>query len=158
MNKADALLDEIIQNLEAGEGRALLGAGHAGSGTGRQPRAQLARGAGARAGSKVSVPHKLRGNLTAAAQFIENFKHRKSVVHLMEEAFRPDVEPAPLHRYLAGLTKEPLLIVDAWYDNAMAHALQSRCLWGASAGHQPSRTFWYLDALFPQRRRAGRCV
>ncbi|MCB2017332.1 MAG: SIR2 family protein, partial [Hydrogenophaga sp.] len=30
--------------------------------------------------AKVSVPHKIRTKLTQAAQFIENFKHRKSVV------------------------------------------------------------------------------
>ena len=28
--------------------------------------------------AKASVPHKIRNNLTAAAQFIENFKHRKT--------------------------------------------------------------------------------
>ena len=28
--------------------------------------------------SKVTVPHKIRKRLTAAAQFIENFKHRKT--------------------------------------------------------------------------------
>jgi len=37
--------------------------------------------------AKVSVPHKIRKRLTQTAQFIENFKHRKSVVHLMNEAF-----------------------------------------------------------------------
>ncbi|MBI5750905.1 MAG: SIR2 family protein [Hydrogenophilales bacterium] len=134
MDKADALLNEITQNLEAGEVVPYLGPGMldivpGGSPVPNSPEA-LVQGLVA----KVSVPHKIRGNLTAAAQFIENFKHRKSVVHLMEEAFRPDVEPAPLHRYLAGLTKEPLLIVDAWYDNAMTHALQPRRLWGQVQG------------------------
>ena len=43
--------------------------------------------------AKVSVPHKIRKRLTQAAQFIENFKHRKSVVHLMNEAFAST--PAP---------------------------------------------------------------
>ena len=38
----------------------------------------------ARLTATTSVPHKLRTNLTGAAQFIENFKHRKTVVALME--------------------------------------------------------------------------
>src|ERR1019366_2180316 len=44
----------------------------------------------------TSVPHKLRGNLTGAAQFIENFKHRKTVVALMKAAFAAEVEPSTL--------------------------------------------------------------
>ena len=39
--------------------------------------------------SKVSVPHKIRTRLTAAAQFIENFKHRKTLVANMALAFTP---------------------------------------------------------------------
>ena len=37
--------------------------------------------------AKASVPGKIRNRLTAAAQFIENFKHRKTLVTLMAEAF-----------------------------------------------------------------------
>jgi hypothetical protein len=44
----------------------------------------------------TSVPHKLRGNLTGAAQFIENFKHRKTVVALMKAAFAAEAEPSTL--------------------------------------------------------------
>jgi len=84
--------------------------------------------------SKVSVPHKIRNNLTAAAQFIENFKHRKTVVSLMNEAYAPGVQPNALHRHLAGLTKKPLLIVDTWYDDAMANALGGRGNWGQIQG------------------------
>lgn len=84
--------------------------------------------------TKVSVPHKIRNNLTAAAQFIENFKHRKSVVSLMDEAFSPGAEPNVLHDYLAGLRKKPLLIVDTWYDDAMARALEKRGNWGQIQG------------------------
>jgi hypothetical protein len=84
--------------------------------------------------SKVSVPHKIRNNLTAAAQFIENFKHRKSVVRIMSEAFASSVPPNPLHKYLANLSKKPLLIVDTWYDDAMAMALFGRSNWGQIQG------------------------
>lgn len=91
--------------------------------------------------ARVSVPHKIRNNLTAAAQFIENFKHRKTVVSLMNEAFAPGVQPNALHRYLAGLTKKPLLIVDAWYDDAMVKALFERGNWGQIQGVSQSEHF-----------------
>lgn len=91
--------------------------------------------------AKVSVPHKIRNNLTAAAQFIENFKHRKTIVSLMEEAYRPGVQPNALHRYLAGLAKKPLLIVDTWYDDAMAKVLASRGNWGQIQGVSQAEHF-----------------
>ena len=71
--------------------------------------------------SKVSVPHKVRKRLTQAAQFIENFKHRKSVVHLMNEAFATSPAPSALHLALAGSGAG--LWVDTWYDDTMASAL-----------------------------------
>jgi len=70
---------------------------------------------------KVSVPHKIRKRLTQAAQFIENFKHRKSVVHLMNEAFANTPAPSPLHLALAGSGAG--LWVDTWYDDTLAAAL-----------------------------------
>lgn len=101
--------------------------------------------------SKVSVPHKIRNNLTAAAQFIENFKHRKSVVSLMNEAYAPGVEPNALHHYLTTLNKKPLLIVDTWYDDAMAKALFGRGNWGQIQGVSQAEHFgqWvhYFDHL-----------
>ncbi len=71
--------------------------------------------------SKVSVPHKLRKRLTPAAQFIENFKHRKTVVHLMNGAFAQTPAPSALHLALAGSGAG--LWVDTWYDDTMADAL-----------------------------------
>jgi hypothetical protein len=71
--------------------------------------------------SKVSVPHKIRKRLTQAAQFIENFKHRKSVVHLMNEAFADKTSPSPLHLALAASGAG--LWVDTWYDDTFAAAL-----------------------------------
>jgi hypothetical protein len=70
---------------------------------------------------KVSVPHKIRKRLTQAAQFIENFKHRKSVVHLMNEAFASTPAPSALHLALAGSGAG--LWVDTWYDDTFASAL-----------------------------------
>ncbi|MDD3651351.1 SIR2 family protein [Immundisolibacter sp.] len=83
--------------------------------------------------AKASVPHKLHGNLTGAAQFIENFKHRKTVATAMREAFSPAVEPTALHAYLASLPALPLL-VHAWYDDLPQRALAGRCDWGAVQG------------------------
>ena len=74
--------------------------------------------------SRVSVPHKIRKRLTQAAQFIENFKHRKSVVQLMNEAFASTPTPAALHRALAA-SGAPLL-VDTWYDDTLATALRTQ--------------------------------
>ncbi|MDO8769583.1 MAG: SIR2 family protein [Burkholderiaceae bacterium] len=71
--------------------------------------------------AKVSVPHKIRKRLTQAAQFIENFKHRKSVVHLMNEAFAATPAPSALHLALAASGAG--LWVDTWYDDTLAAAL-----------------------------------
>lgn len=71
--------------------------------------------------TKVSVPYKIRKRLTQAAQFIENFKHRKSVVHLMNEAFAATPEPSALQLALAAGGAG--LWVDTWYDDSFAAAL-----------------------------------
>lgn len=83
--------------------------------------------------AKASVPHKIRKNLTAAAQFIENFKHRKTISTVMTAAFEPQVEPNALHRYLAACPKLPL-VVHAWYDDVMQQALKDRTNWGMVQG------------------------
>ena len=73
--------------------------------------------------ARVSVPHKIRKRLTQAAQFIENFKHRKSVVHLMNEAFAATPAPSPLQLALAASNAG--LWVDTWYDDSFAAALKA---------------------------------
>lgn len=98
--------------------------------------------------SKVSVPHKIRNNLTAAAQFIENFKHRKSVVSLMAEAYAPSAEPNALHKHIAGFSKKPLLIVDTWYDDAMSKALAGLDSWGQIQGLSQSEHFGHWVNYF----------
>ncbi len=94
--------------------------------------------------AKASVPHKIRKNLTAAAQFIENFKHRKTVVKAMTEAFSADVQPTPLHRYLASIPALKLL-VHAWYDDLPQKALTGREGWGIVQGVSQSEHFgeWF---------------
>jgi hypothetical protein len=83
--------------------------------------------------SKISVPHKIRKNLTAAAQFIENFKHRKTLKTAMTGAFRLEMELTMVHRWLAGLPALPLL-VSTWYDDLPQRALAARDSWGMVQG------------------------
>ena len=90
--------------------------------------------------SKVSVPHKIRKRLTQAAQFIENFKHRKSVVHLMNEAFAATPSPSPLQLALAA--SKVGLWVDTWYDDSMAAALKATPgVWSQVQGLSQSEHF-----------------
>jgi hypothetical protein len=83
--------------------------------------------------AKTTVPHKIRTNLTAAAQFIENFKHRKTVTNAMTEAFRPESQPTALHTLLAQMPELPL-IVHAWYDDLPQKALRAHGSWGMVQG------------------------
>jgi len=73
--------------------------------------------------AKVSVPHKIRHKLTQAAQFIENFKHRKSVRMIMDAAYAPVPTPSPLHCALAA--SGTTLWVDTWYDDTLLAALKA---------------------------------
>jgi len=101
----------------------------------------------ARLTATSSVPHKLRGNLTGAAQFIENFKHRKSVVALMRAAFSAEVAPSPLHRFLASQRSLPLL-VHAWYDDLPQRALAGRTDWGIVQGLSQAEHFGRWTGYF----------
>ncbi|MEW6562782.1 MAG: SIR2 family protein [Pseudomonadota bacterium] len=82
---------------------------------------------------KVTVSHKIRNNLTAAAQYIENFKHRKTLNTLMTDIFSGKAVPGELHKQLAAQPDLPL-IVDSWYDDAMQQALNNRADWGQVQG------------------------
>lgn len=91
--------------------------------------------------AKASVPHKIRQRLTQAAQFIENFKHRKTLRGLMSDTFAPRPAPPPLCHWLASLPRLPLL-VSAWYDDLMAQALAATGRnWGAVQGVSQAEQF-----------------
>ena len=94
--------------------------------------------------TKVTVPHKIRKRLTAVAQFIENFKHRKTVVDLMRQAFAASVTPTSLQKSLAAHPNIPM-IVDVWYDDAMRNALNARTDWGQVQGLSQAEHFgiWF---------------
>jgi len=72
--------------------------------------------------AKVTVPHKIRKRLTQAAQFIENFKHRKTIVALMNAAYEAVPEPGALQLALAR-SGVPL-VVHPWYDDALVEAFR----------------------------------
>ena len=90
--------------------------------------------------AKTSVPHKIRTNLTAAAQFIENFKHRKTVTNAMTEAFGGEAQPTALHTLLAAMPRVPL-IVHAWYDDLPQKALRVQSEWGMVQGVSQAEHF-----------------
>lgn len=96
--------------------------------------------------AKVPVPFRIRNRLTAAAQFVENFKHRKTLVALMRQAFGLSAPPSALHRYLVA--GAPPLLVDVWYDDTVQRALDDSARWGqvqgmAEAEHAGSWYGWY---------------
>jgi hypothetical protein len=99
--------------------------------------------------AKATVPHKIRNRLTQAAQFIENFKHRKSVVSLMNEAFAKVPTPSPFHLWLAQIA--PPMVVESWYDDALIQAFKqtrSDSEWGQVQGLSQSEHFGTWTAFY----------
>lgn len=99
--------------------------------------------------AKVTVPHKIRNRLTQAAQYIENFKHRKSVVGQMDEVFAKVPSASPLHDWIARLA--PPLVVESWYDDTLvkAYAAQRPAKdWGQVQGLSQSEHFGTWTAFY----------
>jgi hypothetical protein len=94
----------------------------------------------ARLTAKASVPPRIRNNLGAAAQFIENFKHRSTVTNSMSEAFGLEAQPTSLHTLLMSLDALPL-VVHAWYDDLPQKALRMRYGWGMAQGVSQAEHF-----------------
>ena len=84
--------------------------------------------------AKVTVPHKIRKNLTAAGQYIENFKHRKTLVSQLNDAFSHPPKPNALHAWLAAAASDFPLIVDAWYDPSLLEAFKGHTDYGFIQG------------------------
>jgi hypothetical protein len=138
-------LSEIASGLERGTLAPYLGPGMLSLCSGATPPADPPALAAVLT-AKVSVPGKIRNRLTAAAQFIENFKHRQTLVKAMNEAYATQAAPSPLHRWLAALNTP--LIVDTWYDDTMRSALAPRSDWAEVQGLSQSEHFgtwtgWY---------------
>ena len=130
---ADARLDDVIAGLKAGTLVPYLGAEvvlleAANAGLPVSTEALIAR-----FGKKVPIPGRLRKNLTAAAQYIETFRHRKILRGLMSDAYAQPASPSVLHHWLVAL--KPAMIVDMGYDAATAAALAASSLpWGQVQG------------------------
>jgi hypothetical protein len=71
--------------------------------------------------AKAPAPSKIRTNMWSVAQFIEQRRHRNTLVAYMADIFAPVVAPSRLATWLAGLKLS--LIVDTWYDAATRAAL-----------------------------------
>ena len=97
---------------------------------------------------RATVPSRIRRNPTAAAQYIENFRHRKTLKKLMLEAYALPAEPPGLYRLLARLA--PPLVVDTGYDDAFMRAfptaLDGNADWAQIQGVSRAevRDSWYL--------------
>ncbi|MBI1205923.1 MAG: SIR2 family protein [Azospirillum sp.] len=90
----------------------------------------------------VPVPGRIRGQLSTVAQYIEGKRHRKTLNGALASLF---AEPAPLtpaHRWVAGLPPPPL-VVDTWYDDALARAL-------AAAARPPESWCMMVGQSHPQ--------
>jgi len=133
-------LDSIATAFERGEAIPYLGAGVLSfdEASARLPASHLALVGHLTA--KSSVPHKVRNNLGAAAQFIENFKHRSTVTTAMTEAFTTDVQPTALHTLLLNQPALPL-VVHAWYDDLPQKSLRARSNWGLAQGVSQAEHF-----------------
>ncbi|NNM57798.1 SIR2 family protein [Acidocella sp.] len=126
--KARTALRTIAELLKTGSAVPYLGPAVAQGAPGRRTPEALA----AFLGTKVALPRRAKGNVWAAAQHIESYKHRNTVTALMNEAFAAPVPPAPLHSALAQLNLP--LIVESWYDDAMRSALAGLDNWGEVQG------------------------
>lgn len=95
--------------------------------------------------ARTGVPGRIRGNVWSAAQYIESRKHRLTLKRLMEAIFANPVPPGRLHHWLASLHLP--LIVDCWYDGAMATALTAAGgAWGqaqAVTRNGKNEDIWY---------------
>lgn len=65
-------------------------------------------------------PGRMRTNMWAVAQFIDQRRHRKTLTAWLGEIFAPKLSPSPFQSYLAGLPIS--LVIDTWYDGAMRAA------------------------------------
>ncbi len=72
---------------------------------------------------RAPVGAMLRGNMWGTAQFIEQRRHRKTLVAFLTDIFKAPVEPGALQTWLARL---PIpLVIDTWYDAGIARAFKA---------------------------------
>lgn len=81
----------------------------------------------------TAAPGRIRTNMWSVAQYIEQRRHRRTLVANMADIFATPVPAGALHRALAALERLPM-IVDTWYDGAMREALAVRGDWAEIQG------------------------
>ena len=69
------------------------------------------------------APQKIRTSMWSVAQFIESRRHRTTLTKFMADLFAAPSEPNALQHWIAG--QKLSLVVDAWYDGAMAAAMRA---------------------------------
>ncbi len=87
--EAEAVLADLAKSLRGGKIIPYLGpalAEMSGAGVPMTPEALAAF-----FGTKVALPRRARGNVWAAAQYVEGQRHRSTVTNMMTEAFSPRV-------------------------------------------------------------------
>lgn len=92
--------------------------------------------------ARVAVPRRAKGNLWAAAQFVEQRRFRAALGAMVCEAFASTPQGNPIHQWLAQT--RPPLIVDSWYDDGMQAALAASGAadWGMVQGVTQSEA-WF---------------
>lgn len=74
---------------------------------------------------RAPVPGRIRGSLGAAAQYVEQHRHRKTLDRILVEAFARPSPPPPAVQLLERLPRLPL-VVDTWYDATCGRALAAQ--------------------------------
>ena len=121
------LLARVAEGIRAGRFIPYLGPGGLSMDNVEQPVPITPEQVAAELHKKAPAPGRIRTNMWSVAQFIEQRRHRKTLIAMMADIFEAPVAPTALHRKLAAL---PIpLIVDTWYDGAMRAALAGRTDW-----------------------------
>jgi hypothetical protein len=97
--------------------------------------------------ARVPVPGRIRANPWSSAQYIESRRHRLTLKRTMQQIFGAPMAPTALHRLLARV--RPSLVVDAWYDGALAAAFAGVDDWGQVQGVSRAEyreTWWHAFA------------
>ena len=100
--------------------------------------------------SKSNVPHKVRNNLGAAAQFIENFKHRSTVTDAMTEAFSVEAQPTRMHTLLMSHARAAIGC-SRMVRRSSAKSPSLAFKLGYGAGRKPGGALRQLDPLLHRR-------
>jgi hypothetical protein len=124
-SEATAFFSEIQRGFESGSLAPYIGPGVAAWKPSECP--SSAEALAGFLGKKLALPKRARGNMWAAAQYVESQRHRATLKYWLEEAFKSPLAPSELHRRLAAYQLP--LIVDTWYDSAMRAALSERTDW-----------------------------